>query len=119
MSRKNPFQTFIFGLILSERKNCEQAGADLGFSRGGGDLQKNFKNFVDFFLGDQIDFLSSPEALKRTCFGQNFCPAGKIFEKQAKKGVFRHFLENFDEKVARAPPSKLVYIGAEGAVEKF
>ena len=39
-----------------------------------------------------------------------------------KKGVFRHFLENFDQKIAffrRAPTSYLVYIGAIGAFRTF
>ena len=39
-------------------------------------------------------------------------------KKQAKKGILKHFLENFDKKKqvfsARAPTSKLIYIGAEG-----
>ena len=52
-----------------------------------------------------------------------FCAAGKILKKQVKKGVFSHFLENFDQKIAfflaRAPPSNLVYIGAEGAFRKL
>ena len=71
-------------------------GADLGFSLeggGGADFQKEIENFDDlFFLGRQIDIFYSPKAL--------FCPYFvKIFsaaEKSVKKGVFRHFLENFD-----------------------
>ena len=43
--------------------------------------------------------------------------------KNGPKSVFRHFLENFDQKIAffwtRASPSKLVYIGAEGTVRKI
>ena len=75
----------------------------------------NFKKFVDlsFFLGRQIDFLSSPQALQSPCFGKNF------EKKQAEKGIFRHFLDNFEQEIAffptRALPSKLVYIGAIGA----
>ena len=53
-----------------------------------------FEIFVDlFFKSTRNDFPSSPKALKRPCFGQIFCAAGKILKKkQAKKGVFRQFL---------------------------
>ena len=40
----------------------------------------------------------------------------------AEKGVFRHFLENADQKFAffrRALPLKLLYIGAKGAFRKI
>ena len=63
------------------------------FSRGGGaDFQKIF---------NQIDFPSSPKAVKRPCFGQIFCAAGNFLKKQVKKAVFGHFLENFDKKIGR------------------
>ena len=39
--------------------------------------------------------------------------AGKILKKQAKKAVFRHFLDTFD-----APPSKVVHFGTKGAFRK-
>ena len=47
------------GIKLSE------AGADLGFSEGGGaDISQIFENFLGlFFKIDQSDFLSSPESL--------------------------------------------------------
>ena len=85
-------------------------GADLGFSlgRGGG-----------------VNFPSSPNALKRRCFGQIFCTAGKFLKKkkQVKNAVFGHFLENVDKKNAfffgARSPSKLVYIGSEGAFRKI
>ena len=44
------------------------------------------------------------------------------FEKKQSKKRFGQFLENFDQKIAffwRTAPSKLVYIGAEGAFGKF
>ena len=70
------------------------AGADPGFSRAGGgaDFQKIFENFDDlFFLVDQIDFPSSPKAVKRPCFGQIFCAAGIFLKKQVKKAVLGTF----------------------------
>ena len=58
-----------------------QAGTDLGFFRGGGG-GGIFKNFP-----------SSPRALKRPVLGKNSGP-------RAKTGVFGHFLDNFDQKIA-------------------
>ena len=46
-------------------------------------MKRIFKKNV--FLVDQINILSSPKALKRRCFGQIFCAAGKFFKKQVKK----------------------------------
>ena len=52
-----------------------------------------------------------------------FCAAGKYFEKQVKKGVFKPFLEIFDEKIAfflaRASSSKLVILAPKALLEKF
>ena len=46
----------------------------------------------------------------------------QIFERTVKKAVFGHFLKNFDKKMrffgARSP-SKIAYIGAEGAFRKI
>ena len=63
-------------------------GADLGFSRGGGGGGGGFSQiFVDLFFirSTRIDFPSSPKALKRPCFGQILCAAGKILKKAPKK----------------------------------
>ena len=65
------------------------AGADLAFSRGGGQIFKKFEKVLSFFKVNQIDFSSSPKALKKSCFCQIFCAAGKIFKKQA---IFRQIL---------------------------
>ena len=58
--------------------------------------KKRMLNEADFqknvFLVEQMDFSSSPKALKRRCFGQVFCSAGKFFKKTGKKK-----LENFDK----------------------
>ena len=52
-------------------------------------------------------------------YGKIFCAAGKLLKKQSKKAVFGHFLKNFDKKncvfFGARSPSKLVYIGLEGA----
>ena len=87
----------------------------MSLCRGGSRIKfSNFRKFCrPFFWVDHIDFPSSPKALKRLCFGQVLCAKGKILNKQIKKGVFSHFLKNFDQKnaffSARAPPSKLEY----------
>ena len=74
-------------------------GADLGFFRGGGGFSKILMTFP-----------SSSKALKSPCFGQ-------------QKAVFRQFMKKVDKKIAfffgARSPSKLVYIGAEGAVRKI
>ena len=90
------------------------------FSRGGGRIfKKILKILVDLlFRSFKLIFQAlSMKRVKRPCFGQNFCPAGKSLKKQAKKGFFWHFLEIYDFS-ARAHPSKLVYIGAKGALKK-
>ena len=49
-------------------------------------------------------------------------PRRQISEKTVKKAVFGHFLKNFDKKsrfFGARSPSKLVYIGAEGAFRKI
>ena len=77
---------------------------------------------------DQIDFPSSLKALsiQKMLLWPNFLRRRQNFEnieKHAKKCVFRHFLENFDQKIAfflaRASPSNLIYFGAEDALENF
>ena len=86
----------------------------------GGRIFKNCRKFCRPFF---IFFLSSAKALFYPYFGQIFCAAGKILKRQAKKGVFGHFLENSDQKIAffrRALPlTKLVYIDARGAFTNF
>ena len=66
---------------------------------------------------------SSPLALKRPCFGKILWAAGKILKNRPwKTRIFRHLLWSFDQKIAflaRAPPSKVVYIGAIGAFRMF
>ena len=84
------------------------------FYRGGG----GSKNF---------DFPSSPKSLnskivKGPYFEKKFCAAGKFINNQAKKGAFRHFLENLDQKIALFGarfPLKNGHIGGKGAFRKF
>ena len=79
-----------------------QGGSGI-FSRGGVSKKlKLLKILTTFLLGRplvQIDFPRSPKALKRRCFGQIFCATGNFFGARS--------------------PSKLVYIGAEGAFRKI
>ena len=98
---------FYYPPLIPSNELPSLSGADLGFSRGG-DLQKQFENFFVFFLRSTKLVFRALSKHYRLCFGQNFCAADKVLKKQAKIGVFRHFLENFAEKnrvfSARAPP---------------
>ena len=90
----------------------QHRGGSRILSRGVG----GFENYVDLFSADQIDFPSSRKALKRPWFGQILKK-----KKQAKKVIFRNFLETFDQKshFGARSPLKLIYIGAEGAYRKL
>ena len=46
------------------------------YSRGG--LSKKLKNLVELFLGDRIDFPSSPETLQRLRFRQISAPQAEF-----------------------------------------
>ena len=64
---------------------------------------------------DKVDFLSSSKSQKKDPrLTKIFAPQAIYSKKQDKKGVFMHFLENFDQKIAyfrRALPLKVsVYI---------
>ena len=88
-----------------------ESGADLGFSRGGGggglegDLQKILKILSTFFRSTKLIYRALPE--QKHPFWPNFLRCSQNFEKKmAKKGVFKHFLENFDKKKTRFTPQK-------------
>ena len=90
---------------LSERYKTYRSGVDLGFSRG----WRIFRALPRHYF---VPILLCPALL---------CPAGQIFENMPK-GVLRHFLICFDQKIAffwRALPQKLVYIGAQGIFRNF
>ena len=84
-------------------------------------FEPNIIGFLRFYIS--IFLYLNISALKSPCFGQIICAAGKILKKLAKKGVFRLFLKNVDQKITflpRAlPPSKLVYIGVKGTFRHF
>ena len=89
-------------------------GADLGFSRGGGgggaDLWKNFQKLWRLFLGRPTWFSKLSPSSQQTLFWPKFLRRRQSLKKQAKKGVFRHLLESFDQKVVffrSAPPPPL------------
>ena len=92
---------------------------------GGGDgliYKKNLRDFIDlFFLGRPNRFSELSQFTIRNLFRPNFLRR-KIKKKTDQRRRFRHFLENFDLKVAlfsaRASPSKLVHIGLKGAFRK-
>ena len=78
--RSSALFPFHFTSELSQIIFCVP-GADLGFSRGGGGGSTFLFGLVPVLV-------------------QNFCAAGKILKNNPKKGIFRHFLENFDQKIA-------------------
>ena len=105
-----------FGKIL--RKNLGRyPGAGLGFSRGGGGA--GFEQFCrPFFRSTKLIF----ERSQRPYFDQVFCAAINFLKKQAKKGVLGNFWKILTKTLrffSARSPSKLVYIGAEGAFRKF
>ena len=53
----------VFFLVLLKQFQLSVAGADLGFSRGGADLQKIFEKFVDlmFFRPTKLNFRALPK----------------------------------------------------------
>ena len=73
--------------FLTAKKIDNSSGADLG-------------------LVDQTDFPSTLKHYKKPILTTNFVPG---MEKHDKKAVYRHFFENYDEKIAffrRALPFK-------------
>ena len=91
-------QTFFCCCHLEQNsRRYKRPKADLGFSRGVVVVG------VDFLEGggggNQIDFLSSPKALRRPCFGRNFCAAGKILKKKTgQKAILGTFWKMFTKK---------------------
>ena len=85
------------------RKSSFTTGADLGnlgFSRGEGRIFEKLSKILTTFL-----FFRPTKLIFRALLKHGFVPIlakflGKVLKKQAKKGVFRHFLENFDKKIA-------------------
>ena len=74
--------------------------ADLGFSRGEWISKKKFENFVNLFLSlTKRIFRAQPKHQKDPVLTKFYAPQLKISKKQAKKNVFRHFLENVDQKL--------------------
>ena len=75
-------------------------------------FKNNSKILSTFF---QVDFSSSPKAVKRPWFGQTFCAAGKIKKNRPKKAFLGSFWKNLTKKSSffgARFPSKLVNIGA-------
>ena len=111
--------------LLSKNINVLCRGGSRIFSRGGGGgFKKKFENLDDlFFLGRPNSFFELSQSSVLPPFWLNFLHRRQIFEKIVKKVVFGHFLKNFDKKIAfffgAGSPSKLVYIGAEGAFRKI
>ena len=87
--------------LIRKQLSMKNTGADLGFSRGG-DFQKVLEHFEDLFQVDQVLFPFSEfsYSTKKMMFWPIFLRRRYNFKKQAKKAFFRHFLENFDKKIA-------------------
>ena len=104
--------------------NYIRSGADLGFSRrgGGADFQKIVQNFDDlFFRSTKLIF----RALPKHCFARTlakFSAPQANFWKNSQKSRFWALFEKFWQKnrvfFGARSPSKLVYIGAKGALRK-
>ena len=97
----------------AENENFAQGGSRIFFEGGGGGFSKRNRKFWRlFFLGRPNWFFEPSQSTVLPLCWQNFL-----------RRVFRHFLENFDQKncvfSARAPPSKLVNNGAEGDFRKI
>ena len=95
------------------------------FSRGGRIFKKFSKILTTFFF-----FLGRPNWFFELSQSPYFAPILAKFSapqanfwKNSQKAVFGNFLKNFDKKIAfffgARSPSKLVYIGAEGAFRKI
>ena len=81
-------------------------------SQGGGFSKKNWKFCRTFFSGQLNWFSELSQITLKTLIWQNFLRRRQICEKKTgRKGVFMHFLENFDQKncgfSARAPSLKI------------
>ena len=77
-------------MVEKNTKPCR--GGSRIFSRGGFFSKKSREIFLELFFRSSIP--SSPIALKRPCFGQNFCAAGKILKNWPRKrfkALFRKF----------------------------
>ena len=105
--------------LSSELFSITGRGGSRIFSNQGADFQKSFKKFCrPFCRSTKLIF----PALSKHCFVSILAKFSwqKFEQIQAKKGVFRHFLGKFWLKnCKKIPPSKLVYIGAEGATRKL
>ena len=106
----------------SFKNNHSLSGLDLVFSRGGG-VSKNSKFLSTFFSGRANCFPELFQSTKNTLFWLiSLRCSQNLKKKRAKSGVFTHVLENAYQKITlfwRALTSKLVYIGAKGALECF
>ena len=100
--------------------NLHRGGSRI-FSRGGGGgriFKKSSKILTTFFFRSTTKLIF--RALPKHCFAPILA---KFKKKQSKKPFFWHFLKNVDKKIAfffgARSPSKLVYIGAQGAFRKI
>ena len=111
-------QTFCFYILFV-------AGADLGFSRGGGaGFQKNVKNFDDlFYKSTKLIFWAFRNHYKDPGLAKCSTPQTKFWKNYMPKktylGAFSKFWTKNCVFSARALPSNLVYIDAKGASKKI
>ena len=106
--------------IEPNKSMVEIRGGSRIFSRGAY-FQKNFENLVYFFEVDQIDFPSSLKALQNPVFAKISAPQAKFGRNMSKKALLSLFWKILTKKwrfFGVRSPSKLVFIGAEGAFRK-
>ena len=125
------FKLFAYKILSCTKKNrfflfysrCYKSGADLGFSRGGLIFKKISKILTTFFLGRPNRFFELSQSTILPLFWQNFLCRRQILKKNSQKSRFWALFAKILTKKSRffgaGSPSKLVYIGAEGAFRKI
>ena len=102
-----------------------ESGADLGFSRGvGGEFSKEKKSKFcrTFFRSTNLTFLDLPNHCKDPILTKFSAPQATFSKNRARKAILGSFWKILTKKshfFGARSPSKLVYIGAQGAFRKF
>ena len=106
----------VFGKVV-----VAEPGVDLRFSRRAFDLFLS-TFFVDLFFRLTKMIFWAIAYLYKYPIRPNVLRRRQVFEKIGQKGVFRHFLKNFDQKIAffyGRPPTKLSLCWRPGRLWKF
>ena len=102
------------------------AGADLGFSRGGGRIFKKISKILTtffFFRSTKLIFRALPKHCFAPILAKFSAPQANFWKKKVKKPFLGTFWKILTKKnrvfFGARSPSKLVYIGAKGAFRKI